>query len=80
MQKHCIHDFMKTILVSEGKVRRRGGRVEIEKLAIFWAALSSREPLSLEHANRGKEAGKTCSTKTRSQNSFSLGENLPDPG
>lgn len=75
--------FLENHSVSNGKVGRRGSvRVEMEKerVAIIWAALSSRESLSLERANKDRDSMKKWPIKAKNQNNSLPGENLPDTG
>lgn len=74
LSRNCISGFMKIILVSKGKVRRRRARVEIEKrwqLSGLFCQVGT--------CQQSENTVKKGPTKTQSQNGSPLGENSPDP-
>lgn len=72
LENHCVH--------REGWEERKGKSRHRERVAAIWAALSSRETLSLECANKDRDSVKKWPIKAKNQNSSPLGENLPDAG
>lgn len=68
----CVH--------RAGGEERKGKSRNGKRVAVTWAALSSRETLSLEHANKDRDSVKKWPIKAKNQHRSLLGENLPDTG